>query len=244
MSVETVAFTDEATGPDAPEQPQEQQDRPEGLPEKFNSVEDMAKSYPELEQKLGETPSEENEGVPEAEEAVEKVTEVIGADSFEKYSTEYFENEGKLSEDSYKELQEQYNFSPELVDAFIRGQEAVTQNEVNEVHKVVGGAEKYNEGMSWATENLSEDEIDVYNSAVEGNHLPTMKLALQGLYSKYAAENGIDPSLVRGGGKARAAGYESRQQMIDDMKKPEYQDDPAFREQVERRLANTPSSVI
>ena len=243
MSVDTVAFTDEATGPDAPEQTQEQQDRPEGLPEKFTSVEDMAKSYHELEQKLGE-PSSEGEETQKSEEAVEQVTEAIGADAFEKYSTEYFENEGKLSEDSYKELQEQYNFSPELVDSFIRGQEAVTQGELNEVHNVVGGAQEYNEVISWATENLADSEIDVYNGAVENGDVPTIKLALQGLYARYAAENGVDPSLVKGGGRARAAGYESRQQMIDDMKQPRYQDDPAFREQVERRLANTPSSVI
>ena len=35
------------------------QSKPEGLPEKFNTVEDLAKSYAELEKKLGEQ-SQEN----------------------------------------------------------------------------------------------------------------------------------------------------------------------------------------
>lgn len=247
MSVETVAFTEEGTGPDAPEQPQEQQERPEGLPEKFNSVEDLAKSYQELQQKLGTPEAEETsqEGaVEQSEEAVDQVTEAIGSDAFEKYSTEYFQNENKLSEESYKELQEKYNFSPDLVDSFIRGQEAVAQNELNDVHSVVGSAEKYNEVMEWAQENLPEADIDVYNSVVENGDISAIKLSLQGLYARYASENGVDPTLVQGGGRARSAGYDSRQQMIDDMKRPEYKDDPAFREQVERRLANTPASVI
>lgn len=247
MSVETVAFTEEGTGPNAPEQPQEQQERPEGLPEKFNSVEDLAKSYQELQQKLGTPEAEETsqEGaVEQSEEAVDQVTEAIGSDAFEKYSTEYFQNENKLSEESYKELQEKYNFSPDLVDSFIRGQEAVAQNELNDVHSVVGSAEKYNEVMEWAQENLPEADVDVYNSVVENGDISAIKLSLQGLYARYASENGVDPTLVQGGGRAKSAGYESRQQMIDDMKRPEYKDDPAFREQVERRLANTPASVI
>jgi hypothetical protein len=244
MSVDTVAFTSDATGPEAPEQPQEQQERPEGLPEKFNSVEDMAQSYHELEQKMGEGSSEESTEESTQQEATDQVVESIGADAFEKYSAEYFENENKLSEDSYKELQEKYNFSPELVDSYIRGQEAVAQSELNEVHEVVGGADKYNEVVTWAQDNLKESEIDHYNEVVLNGNNAAIKLALQGMYARYASENGIDPTLVQGGGKARAAGYESRQQMIDDMKRPEYKDDPAFREQVERRLANTPASVI
>ena len=98
--------------------------------------------------------------------------------------------------------------------------------------------------MEWAHANLPEAEIDVYNAVVENGEIPAIKLSLQGLYARYASENGVDPTLVQGGGRARSAGYESRQQMIDDMKRPEYKDDPAFREQVERRLANTPASVI
>ena len=98
--------------------------------------------------------------------------------------------------------------------------------------------------MEWAQNNVSEEEIDAYNNTVLEGDTGSVRLALQGLYAKYASENGIEPSLVQGGGRARAAGYESRQQMIEDMKRPEYKEDPAFREQVERRLANTHSSVI
>ena len=169
---------------------------------------------------------------------------MIGADTFEKYSTEYFENNGQLSEESYKELQENHNFSPELVDSFIRGQEAVAQNDTNEIQSVVGGAENYKNLMEWSQENLSEAEQDSYNNTVKTGDIPSVKMALQGLYSRFATENGIDPGLVQGTSRGRAAGYESKSQMIADMSKPEYQTDPAFRDTVEKRLANTPAGVI
>ena len=38
------------------ELPQDQSDRPEWLPEKFKSAEDMAQAYSELEKKLGQAP--------------------------------------------------------------------------------------------------------------------------------------------------------------------------------------------
>ena len=169
---------------------------------------------------------------------------MIGAETFDKYSEEYFDNEGKLSEESYKELQETHNFSPDLVDSFIRGQEAVAQNDVSEIQDVVGGAEQYGHLMEWSINNLSEAEVDSYNNTIMNGDISSVQMALQGLHSRFAAENGVEPGLIQGTSRGRAAGYESKTQMISDMSKPEYQTDPAFREKVERRLANTPSGVI
>ncbi len=241
-NTETVTFTDNNSGPDAP-QVAEEQPRVEGLPEKFNSVEDLVKSYNELEQKLGEPSEEENtqeeQEQQSAEEAVEQVQEFIGVEEFDRYEDEYLSNNGQLSEDSYKELQEKYNFSPDLIDAFIQGQEAIRDKSVSQVTEVVGGQENYNQILEWATDNLSEAEIDSYNDIVKEGNTAKIQMALQGVYSKYASENGVSPNLVQGGGKPRTAGYESKEQMVADMRKPEYKTDPAFREEVERRLANS-----
>ena len=58
--VETVEIKQEETTSEKPVEENVTQSKPEGLPEKFNSVEDLAKSYSELEKKLGEqTPTEE-----------------------------------------------------------------------------------------------------------------------------------------------------------------------------------------
>ena len=54
--VDTVEISTEDTGSDKPavNETQSAQSKPEGLPEKFNSVDELAKSYQELEKKLGE----------------------------------------------------------------------------------------------------------------------------------------------------------------------------------------------
>ena len=53
--VETVEIKQAETTSEKPvEEKQSTQSKPEGLPEKFNQVEDLAKSIQELEKKLGE----------------------------------------------------------------------------------------------------------------------------------------------------------------------------------------------
>ena len=52
--VETVEIKQEETTSEKPVEENVTQSKPEGLPEKFNSVEDLAKSYSELEKKLGD----------------------------------------------------------------------------------------------------------------------------------------------------------------------------------------------
>ena len=51
---ETITITEEPTGPEAPMAAEQDNssDRPDWLPEKFTSPEDLAKSYAELEKKL------------------------------------------------------------------------------------------------------------------------------------------------------------------------------------------------
>ena len=49
---DSITITEEETGPDAPSVEDNQAARPDWLPEKFNSPEDLAKSYTELEKKL------------------------------------------------------------------------------------------------------------------------------------------------------------------------------------------------
>ena len=97
--------------PDNKVQSSEDEARPNWLPEKFASAEELAKAYGELEKKMS-APKEE---VPEsAEEAPEEVQQL------DKYYEEYTEN-NELSDKSYTEL-ESMGLSRDLVDGYIAGQ--------------------------------------------------------------------------------------------------------------------------
>ena len=101
-------------------------DRPEWLPEKFESAEELAKSYGELEKKLGDN-NAEAETPQEAKEQAEKATGV----SLDKYYSE-FADKKELSEESYTELDKQ-GLNKELVDSYIEGQNALAERQSAQV---------------------------------------------------------------------------------------------------------------
>ena len=97
--------------------------------------------------------------------------------------------------------------------------------------------------MQWASENLPEAEVEAYNNTVQSADMATIKMTLQGLNARYS-QTAASPSLITGTGKASSGGYESKAQMIADMSKPEYKNDAAFRDMVERKLVNTAEGVF
>lgn len=214
------------------EQPQEQpqSDRPEWLPEKFNSPEDMAKAYGELEAKQSGKQTEESDtkqdlSIPELSEK-----------DMNYYSQRFAEN-GQLDEDDYAGL-EKLGVSKDMVNAYIQGQVAMQQQYTQTVYNEVGGQEAYQAMTEWASNNLTPEEIDVYDKAVNSGDTNITMSAVKGLQARYQLENGTQPNLMQG--KTTGTGvqaYESLDQMKREMQDPRYSSDPAFRESVQRKLA-------
>ena len=87
------------------EEPQVEQERPEWLPEKFKSAEDLVKAYGELESKMGkgEPVAEEQEVEEEVTNETEPSTESNEAQTLiTDASKEFFENDGKLTDETYE----------------------------------------------------------------------------------------------------------------------------------------------
>jgi hypothetical protein len=218
---------------DAPE-------RPEWLPEKFKTAEDMAAAYKELEAgksapKPEEKPKDEAKEIEEAGKAVEKA----GLD-MEALSTEW-ETDGKLSEANYKAL-EAVGISPEMVEMYAKGiesQRAATEAEM--LAPVGGNIETYTEMVTWASNELSDAEIDSFNAVLETGNTPAIKLAVAELAAKFNTANGVDPTgdlqgRVSTSGNSR---YESTADLMKDMQNPEYAKNPAFRAKVEAKLGRS-----
>jgi hypothetical protein len=229
--------------------------RPEWLPSKFKSPEDMAKAYSELEKKLGSRQKEvsvEQEDVSEdvstddgtdqdqeaektAEETAREATEAAGL-NFDELSTAYWEN-GQLDDKHYEKL-EKAGIPKDIVDQFIAGQEALLQATRQTVFETVGGEQNYNSMTDWASENFSKDEVRAYNAAVNGGDRTAAMMAVQGLKARYEANVGFEPAREVRGERANPASsvYRSVAELQKDMSDPRYQIDPAFRRDVERKL--------
>ena len=200
-------------------------DRPEWLPEKFNSAEDMAKAYSELEKKIGQ-PQEKNDNS-------ETVGE--GQETIQNASVEFFEK-GELSEDTYEALAKA-GLSRELVDSYVAGQSALIQNEQDAIRNVAGN--DYDKMSEWAGKNLSDDEMKAYNDAVTSGTIDQAKFAVSGLYARYKAENGNQPTLTMGNTAGSGSmPFSDMQDVRRAMSDPRYKaGDKAYHAEVDRRLA-------
>ena len=246
--VEEVTIKSEETTAEKPVEQSQETPRPEGLPEKFKSVEDMAKSYSELESKLGaqdkpkenETsqPEPKQEAKPEGDlEIAEKAVSDAGL-NMETLQQEYNEK-GQLDDKSYESL-EKAGIPKSYVDAFINGQAALAKQQGAEVKAVVGGEESYNKIAAWAAENMTEGEKKAYNDTVNGRDVESIKLAVAGLKAKYDMANGNEPNLVQGKATPTNEGsYESWAQVTEAMADPRYAKDVAYQNAVKAKLANS-----
>ena len=217
--------------------------RPEWLPEKFKSPEDMAKAYGELETKLGQTEPKQ-EQVKETKkddlsiDNAEKAVENAGL-SMDTLQQEYNES-GQLNDKSYEALAK-VGIPKDYVDAFIKGQEAIATQTANTLKQEVGGDEAYKNMMTWASENLNEAEINAYNRTVNGKDIEATKLAIAGLNAKYKNAEGIEPSLARGDrpSTSNATGYRSWAEVTAAMSDPRYSKDVAYQADVQAKLKNS-----
>lgn len=216
------------------------EERPQWLPEKFKSPEDMAKAYAELESKLGgqkpapaadATPSDPVPQNPQAE------LQKQGLDMSE-FSQE-FASKGELSPESYDRLSKA-GFSKDIVDNYIAGQQARATQFEGTIKSEVGGDDRYNEMITWAKANLNPAEIEAYNSAVSSGNPEHAKLAALGLSAKFGKAVGSEPARLLGGQTAGSVdAFESTQQVTEAMRDPRYKNDPAFRAKVQQKLSRS-----
>jgi len=226
----------------APEggQPAAQGGEPELLLGKFKSAEDLAEAYKALEAKLGQ-PKEDTQGGQEGTQSGDDAAAKAVADAglnFDALSAEYAEK-GELSQEAYEKL-EKAGIPKAVVDMYVQGQQALVERLQSTAFSEAGGEDAYSAMTQWATANMSEAEIDAYNSAVNSNNPDVIKLAVNGLKGRYQAANGSEPNLIGGDlGETSGGSYESWAQVTQAMRDPRYAKDPAYRRQVEQTLAKS-----
>ena len=211
--------------------------RPEWLPEKFANAQELAKAYGELEKQFSQKGEEKSDnktsGTDQLKINKEKAEEATGI-GLDNYYSEYEQN-GNLSEQSYKDLQSK-GLDKTLVDSYIAGQQALADKHVASIHSVVGGQDKYNNIVKWASENLSENEVKAFNDTMDSGTLDQAQLAISGIQAKYNSVN-REPSLFSGEKSDTSKGaYRSVGEMLADINNPKYKNDSAFRADVEAKV--------
>lgn len=229
---------------------------PQLIAGKFKTQDDLVAAYKALESKLGKpaepapttsqspaTPATQEPAtdpltIPPAFNPAEPVyTPGLSSQQVMDFANQEYAANQKLSDNAYAALASQ-GVSKEMVDAYIAGQQATQQAQLAETFAVVGGKEQFQTMTAWASNNLSDAEIDEFNAAVAKPE--TRKLAMLALQGKYVAANGAAPTtLVTGGSSPAANAFASKAEMVAAMQDPRYAKDPAYRDAVAKKLANS-----
>jgi hypothetical protein len=118
--------------------------------------------------------------------------------------------------------------------------EGLTEAQAQELFKMVGGEKAYKSMINWAGQNLSKEEISMYDSVMGKGDPNAIFFAVQALAAKYGDATGSEGQMLSGKApKAENAGFESQAQLVEAMSDPRYDRDPAYRRSVLDKLANS-----
>lgn len=221
---------------------------------KFKSAEDLEKAYKELEKKLGQKPNEEqsdevsDEGNGDQEGSEEGDGQEVEADEtvdfLQQANDEYWDNGQELKPETVQKLKELP--SDQLVEAYLKwtkDQPAAAAQPLDdaaaaEIVKTVGGQEQYNQTLEWAAENLSPDEVAAYDNVINSGNKDAIFFAVQALNQKYRDAVGFEGKTVTGKAPRNSVkAFRSQAELARAISDPRYRNDPAYRIDVEERLA-------
>ena len=215
---------------------------------KFKSQEDLLNAYKELQKKLGQENTEESDDRIEAEETPdeqpepEETNETV--DYMQQLGKEYDET-GTLSEDAIERLSQMDQ--KDLIKSYLQyyqksaanAQEAQLQESaIADIKQSIGGEEAYAEMITWAGQNLDQAEIENFNAVTATNNPAAIRFAVEALNNRFRGDVGYEAPLISG--QKASTGiqpYRSNAELARDIANPNYNTDPAFRADVEARLA-------
>ena len=107
-----------------------------------------------------------------------------------------------------------------------------------EITAEIGGMQEHSKLSNWAAENLSDSDLEAYNLTVESGTVDQAKFAIRSLYRQYqeAGSPNIAQGSVNGTG---IPPFGSRAQVTAAMADKRYETDPAYRDEVLKRLARS-----
>ncbi len=209
---------------------------------KYKDANELETAYKELEKKLGEKSDEDSEEVESNNETEEEVPNDVEENFLDqlweegtndKLTKETFEKLSKMNPVEVAKLamqqRQQFQQAPQ-------GRE-FTENDVQQIHGLVGGSENYNNMISWASENVPDQEVDLFDAVMDKGDPLAAYFAVQAMALKYQDGVGREGQMVRGKApKAQGDVFNSQPELIEAMEDPRYNDDPAYRDAIMQKL--------
>lgn len=118
--------------------------------------------------------------------------------------------------------------------------ETLSEAQAQELMSMVGGEKAYQSMLSWAGDNFSKEEVEMYDGVMESGNPNAIFFAVQALQARYNDAVGSDGQLLTGRGAQNTDdSFKSQAELVAAMSDPRYDRDPAYRADLMRRLENS-----
>ena len=205
---------------------------------KYKDAQELEKAYIELQGKLGEPKEEKEDTSQELEIKKEKEeTKETNSDFLDRlwdeaqseYTDATMQELEKMDPKDLAKMHLQYRSENQRV--------GVTEKQAGQLKDVAGGAEKYTEMIGWAESNLQKEEIAMYDNVMESGDATACFFAIQALKYRFDDASGVEGKMLTGKAPSSAGNtYQSQAQVVEAMSDPKYDNDPAYRQEVMKKL--------
>ena len=113
----------------------------------------------------------------------------------------------------------------------------MSDEDIKYLKDAVGGEQAYTELVSWASDNLSEQEVDAYDHVMGLDNPYAAFFAVKALNMAYQNANGYEGQMLTGKAAANTNNqFRSQAEVIEAMSDPRYDNDPAYRNDIFDKL--------
>jgi len=205
---------------------------------KYRDAEELEQAYIELQKKLGSRANEDASTQDEEEVAEDNEDEgpsIIDQLFQEAQTGEYSEEslqaiEQLTAQDVADLLHMARNEQPD------QPAQALSDDDVQSMKEWVGGEDNYAQLIGWASENLSQQEIQAYDAVMDRGDPAAIYFAMQALNLRYQDSVGTEGRLLTGKAAQVTDVYRSQAEVVRAMNDPRYENDPAYRQDVFNKL--------
>jgi hypothetical protein len=233
---------------------------------KFNSQEELAKAYQELERKLGQPKGDADPEFSPAPQGYtpEQAVEIYGQEAVEASAGKglnlaevmFKADSGQDISEHYDALAETFNVPRQVVEIYVSKAQSpaaqtpsaagLSDGDAAELKAMVGGDQGFQTLSGWAAQNLDQQELADYNAVVDSGNKDAIRWALKAMQSRSTSNAApSEPKLISGGVPPAVERFESKQQVLDAMSKRNekgqklYEVDDAYRGKVRELLARS-----
>lgn len=216
---------------------------------KYKDAQELETAYIELQKKLGEKGSEtgedtgdsddEQEEGEEEEETTEEdspeaniLDELWEQSGGEKYDEATLEALSKTDPADLAKMHLEYRAQTERDNP-----KEISDTDAQEIQNVVGGEEQYNEMLEWADQNLSDQEVEMFDTVIQRGDALAAFFAVRSLAYRWEDSKGVDGEMLTGTApKGDGSKFRSQAEVVQAMSDPRYERDSAYRQDIMKKL--------